>query len=194
MDYFKKVVGKKVYLSPINPGDEEDIKKYARWMNDLSVSIGLGVAHSTHDLKSEKEFIEDMVKQGHIYAIVLVENDELIGNCSLFDLDHVNRTAGMGLFIGEQYCRYKGYGTEAVQLLVEYGLRILNLNNIMLKVFEFNKPAIRCYEKAGFSVFGRRTKSCLVSGKYYDEIYMEMRAGDPGTTFLDQTLKNGGLL
>ncbi len=193
MKYFKKLTGKTVYLSPLNPEDEGDLEVYTKWINDLSVSVGLGSAAGTYNLKSERSFLEDLARGGHLYAIILMENDELIGNCSLFGIDHINRTASTGLFIGEKKCRSKGYGTEAVQLIVEYGFRILNLNNIMLKVFEFNKPAIRCYEKAGFAVFGRRKASYLLNGIFYDELFMEILAGDLKTSFLDKTLTNSGL-
>ncbi|HET6871520.1 MAG TPA: GNAT family protein, partial [Sporolactobacillaceae bacterium] len=79
----------------------------------------------------------------------------------------------------------KGLGTEAVQLIVEYGFKILNLNNIMLQVFEFNKSAIRSYEKAGFNEFGRRREAYYLNGKYYDDIYMEILAKDCQTRFLN---------
>ncbi len=193
MKYFKKIAGEKVYLSPLNPDDEEDVKAYTKWVNDLSLSIGLGAAHSIYSVKSEKEFLQDLVKQGHLYAIVLMDGDELIGNCSLFEIDHINRTAGMGLFIGEESHRNKGYGTEAVQLIVEYGFRMLNLNNIMLKVFEFNKPAISCYQKAGFRISGRRTGGCLVDGNYHDELFMEILSRDLKSSFLDEVLRKSGL-
>lgn len=39
--YFKKIVGEKVYLSPINV---EDVEKYTKWVNDLEISINLGNA------------------------------------------------------------------------------------------------------------------------------------------------------
>ncbi|HHX88005.1 MAG TPA: hypothetical protein GX693_07510 [Firmicutes bacterium] len=80
MKYFKKIAGKKVYLSPVNPEDTEDFKAYTKWINDLSVSIGLRAATNIYSLKSEKSFLENMARGGHFYAIVLVEGNELIGN------------------------------------------------------------------------------------------------------------------
>lgn len=193
MKYFKKIAGEKLYLSPLNPDDEGDVQAYTKWVNDLSLSTGLGAASNIYSIKSEKDFLQDMVKRGHLYAIVLLERDELIGNCSLFEIDHVHRTASMGLFIGEAIHRNKGYGTEAVQLIVEYGFRVLNLNNIMLRVLAFNKPALRCYQKAGFKVFGKRTDGCLVNGGYHDELFMEILSRDLKSSFLDDALIRSGL-
>ena len=70
----------------------------------------------------------------------------------------------------------RGYGTEAVELLLGYGFNVLNLNNIMLTVFAFNKRALRCYEKAGFRVIGKRRKARFYAGRYHDEIFMDILA------------------
>ena len=48
----------------------------------------------------------------------------------------------------------RGYGTEAVRLLLRFGFLTLNLNNIRLTVHSFNERAIRCYEKCGFKRCG----------------------------------------
>ncbi|TYQ18120.1 UNVERIFIED_CONTAM: RimJ/RimL family protein N-acetyltransferase [Acetivibrio alkalicellulosi] len=185
MKYFKKIEGKKLYLSPVNP---EDVGIYTKWVNDLSMSIRLGSASNVYSLQQEKSFLESMAKEGHNFAIILKDSDKLIGNGSLFSVNNTYRSATLGLFIGDEENRNKGLGTEALQLLTEYGFKILNLNNIMLQVFEFNKAAIKCYEKAGFRTFGKRTMSCCINGKYYDEYYMEILPKDIKSTFLDEFL------
>ncbi len=106
--------------------------------------------------------------------MVLKAEDRLIGNASIFDVSHIHQNATIGLFIGDAGDRGKGYGQETVKLLVDYGFRFLNLNNIMLKVFSANTPAIRAYQKCGFREFGRRTRCFFVEGKWHDEIFMEI--------------------
>ncbi|MGG6310406.1 GNAT family N-acetyltransferase [Paenibacillus macerans] len=187
MKYFKKLEGPRLYLSPVNP---EDVETYTRWINDLSVSLRLGASREVFGLPREQSLLDDMAKEGQNFAIVLHNQDQLIGNCSLFAIDHIRRVAEVGIFVGDDEQRGQGYGTEALQLICEYGFKILNLNNIMLRVFEFNQPAIRCYEKAGFRVFGRRTQSYYVNDIYYDEIYMEMLRNDLATKYLDAKLPN----
>ena len=185
MRYFKKIEGERVYLSPINPDDAE---VYAKWINDFSISLRLGQAVNVYSLQSERTALENMAKEGHNYAIILRDSNELIGNCSLFSINYISRTATIGLFIGEECYRSKGLGTEVIQLLVEYGFKVLNLNNIMLQVFEFNLLAIKCYEKAGFHTFGRRTSSCCINSTYYDELFMEILPKDLKSTYLDKIL------
>ena len=141
MKYFKKIEGEKVYLSPMNL---EDIEKYVKWMNDFSTTDGLGSSSKVTTFESERAWlINNMDKKEQQFAIVLKETDELIGNCGFVDINHLHQRGEVGLFIGEEENRSKGYGTEALSLLVEYGFNYLNLKNIMLKVFSFNKRAIK---------------------------------------------------
>ncbi|MDY4237016.1 MAG: GNAT family protein [Bacilli bacterium] len=172
MKYFKKIEGEKVYLSPMNL---EDIEKYVKWMNDFSTTDGLGSSSKVTTFESERSWlINNMDKAEQQFAIVLKETDKLIGNCGFVDINHLHQKGEVGLFIGEEENRSKGYGTEALSLLVEYGFNYLNLKNIMLKVFSFNKRAIKSYEKIGFKVFGKRTEVYYLNGKWYDEYFMEI--------------------
>lgn len=172
MKYFKKIEGEKVYLSPMNL---EDIEKYVKWMNDFSTTDGLGSSTRVTTFESEKNWlINNMDKKEQQFAIVLKETDKLIGNCGFCDINHLHQKGEVGLFIGEEENRSKGYGTEALSLLVEYGFNYLNLKNIMLKVFSFNERAIKSYEKVGFKVFGKRTEVYYLNGKWYDEYFMEI--------------------
>ena len=80
----------------------------------------------------------------------------------------------MGIFIGEKEGRDRGIGTEAINLILEYGFNYLNLNSIKLDVMEFNSRAIACYKKCGFKEMGRRRQCNYINGKYYDTILMDI--------------------
>ena len=123
--YFKKLVGKKCYLSPI---DENDAEKFAGWFNDLELTINLQLYNGVLNVENEKMFLGNLSKE-HNYSIIDFENDELIGNCGFLDIDHLNQTAEAGLFIGNKNYWNKGFGSEAFTLLLDYGFKALNLNN-----------------------------------------------------------------
>ena len=175
MRYFKKIVGSKVYLSPINIDDYE---KYTQWLNDLEIAINLSSAHRIFSKEKEKEFLERLNKEGYNFAIVDKSKDELLGNCGLLNVDLVHGTAELGIFIGDRNYWDGGYGTEAVKLLLDYGFNLLNLNNIFLKVHSFNQRAIQCYKKCGFKEIGKRRQAYIIGGKKYDDIYMDIIADD----------------
>ena len=148
-------------------------------MNDFSVTDGLGMSDRIISIESEKSYIENMTKHcEYQFAIVDKSNDILLGNGGYSNINHINKTAEVGLFIGQEDNRNKGIGTEALSLLVKYGFEYLNLNNIMLRVYSFNERAIKCYKKCGFKEFGRRHNSMIIKNVSYDEIYMEMLRED----------------
>ncbi len=172
MKYFKKIVGDRIYLSPRN---SEDIEIFTKWLNDFQVTDYTGRSSQMVTLNGEKEYLEQPQKQDAVYfVIVTLDNDKMIGTVSLEKIDYLNRNATLGIFIGEEDYRNNGYGTEAICLILEYGFNYLNLNNIDLKVMEFNPRAIECYRKCGFKEMGRRRKEKFINGKYYDTIYMDI--------------------
>ncbi|WMJ22120.1 GNAT family protein [Paludicola sp. MB14-C6] len=170
MKYFQKLVGNHIYLSPMN---EEDAPTYVKWLNDFAVTDGVGSSWRVTSLDGEKKWIENNVND-YQFAIVKKENDELIGNCGIMQVDHLRQCGEVGLFIGEEENRGKGYGAEVMNLLVDYCFDYLNLNNVMLRVFSFNERAITCYKKVGFQEIGRRRQAYFVKGKFYDEVYMDI--------------------
>ena len=174
MRYFEKISGDRLYLSPMNVEDKEI---YTKWMNDKSVTENTGSYYRMISLSMEEEWINNKSK-GYNFAIVLREGNRLIGNVSLVDVHPVNQTATLGVFIGEKGDRNKGYGKEAIKLLLEYGFNTLNLNNIMLSVYSFNKTAIRTYEKIGFKMIGFRRNAIYRDGKFYNDIYMDILKSD----------------
>ena len=100
----------------------------------------------------------------------------MIGGCGLINPDHLNRTAEAGIFIGEKSCWNKGYGEEAMRLLLDYAFNILDFNNIMLNVYAYNTRAIRCYRKIGFREIGRRRRARRIQGRSYDILFMDILA------------------
>ena len=182
MKYYKKLIGEKVYLSPLNV---EDAEQYCQWLNDFEVAKNLLIFNQQLSLEREKMILNDMVKNdAKIFSIINSKNDELIGNCSIFKINHRNRKAEVGIFIGNKECWNKGYGSEALSLLVDFGFNILNLNNIMLEVFGFNRRAIKAYEKVGFKIIGHRREAIIIADEKHDEIYMDILASDFESPFI----------
>ena len=79
MKYFKKMVGKRCYLSPLNP---EDVEKYVLWLNDMEAAQYLTLAYQLVSLlvslSNERETLEKFSRQGDHYAIVESKSDELL--------------------------------------------------------------------------------------------------------------------
>ncbi|MCL2199700.1 MAG: GNAT family N-acetyltransferase [Defluviitaleaceae bacterium] len=174
MRYYRKIVGERLYLSPFNPDDIESYTKWAKWMNDKTVADTYGGYHNLVSLKSAKTTVAELID--YRFDIVLLDGDTLIGHISIHNIDHLNRNAFIGIVIGEEEHRRKGYGHEAIRLVLKYGFNTLNLHNIMLSANADNNAAIACYKKIGFMESGRRREWVFKNGKYIDKIYMDILA------------------
>ena len=175
MKYFKKIIGERIYLSPINI---EDYEIYTKWLNDIEVCESLGSYAMQLTLDAEKKWLEEFSSKNHNYAMVLHEDDKMIGNIGFADIDNINRTGIVGLFIGEKDYHNHGYGTEALKLILDYAFKTLNLHNVMLFVHSNNQRGIACYKKVGFKEIGRRREAKFINGGYVDVVYMDILASE----------------
>lgn len=175
MKYFRKLVGEKCYLSPVSLDDAE---RYTEWVNDLE--IGQFVLFSTliYDVEMERETLKRIMRESLCFAIVEKDTNKAIGNCGLIRVSEVHRHGEFGIFIGEKTYWNQGIGREATLLTLDYGFNILNLNNISLEVFAYNLRAIKCYEKAGFQLVGRRRNFIYMAGSYHDVLIYDLLAED----------------
>lgn len=171
MGYYKKIVGSRIYLSPIDTGDYEI---FTEWLNDLETSLYLAAGSQIRTAEIEKEKLEKMTREDHHFAVVDLEKDELLGTSGLFKADHINRSAELGIFIGNKKYQEKGYGPETIKLVLDYGFNLLNLHSIYLFTYSFNRRAIRCYERCGFKHAGRLRDAYLLGGKKYDSLLMDI--------------------
>ena len=89
-------------------------------------------------------------------------------------INWIERNAELGIFIGEENYRGNGYGTEAINLLLEYGFKYLNLHSIKLSLLSINERAHKCYLKCGFKDTGKNREEIFLHGKYYDKLYMDI--------------------
>lgn len=156
--------------------EKEDLPVFVRWLNDPEVRAGLAM-YLPISLANEEKWFQSMLERPqdeHPLCIECQQDDgwKLIGNCGFFEVQPIARSAEFGIMIGEKSYWNKGFGTEAVQLLLKLGFETLNLNRIFLRVFETNPRAIRSYEKAGFVLEGRHRQAHYLDGKFVDVIHM----------------------
>ena len=172
MKYYKKISGERLYLSPVS---HDDADSFIKWINeDKTLAVNFGQYPLIVSSISDLNWIYEPPKNMHRFAIVLHDNDTLIGSISLHNIDHLNRNAYIGVFIGGEENRGKGCGAEAIRLILEYGFKTMNLHSINLTVHADNYAGIKCYEKVGFRVVGRLPEVLFINGKYVDKIYMSI--------------------
>ena len=95
------------------------------------------------------------------------EQDCFIGMCGLTYIHPTNRSAEFAIAIGSDNHRGKGYGSDALRALIEYGFNELNLHRIYCEVFS-NNPAINLYKRMGFKEEGILRDTYYCHGQYWD--------------------------
>jgi len=166
--------GKKVQLRGLELEDVDEIMKH--WNDwELRRYLNLIIPHSRQE---EEDFIRTMwrnCQEGKAiwFGIETIQDIKLIGNTGFFPIDWENRTAEYGIGIWNRKYWDQGMGTEATQLMLNYGFNQLNLNRIELQVFAYNKRAIAMYEKIGFQHVGRRRNAIFRDATYHDDILMD---------------------
>lgn len=175
MSYYKKLIGDRIYLSPKSVSDES-ISKFTQWMNDFEITDYTGRSGQITTFEGEREWLESSVKNNYNrnFDIIDLDTNKIIGTVGLENIKSIERSAVLGIFIGEKEYRSNGYGTEAIKLLLEYGFKYLNLHSIRLDLLSVNERAHKCYLKCGFKDTGCSRQSIYLNGKYYDKLHMDI--------------------
>ena len=159
--------------------EREDIPRFLRWLNDPEVRRFLLMHEPLSRAREERWFEEQLSRQSDlILAIEVLVGDEWvhIGNVGLHHLDLKNRTAVLGIVIGEKGFWGKGYGREAIRVLLRYAFFEIGLHRVELETFAFNERALRCYEAVGFKRVGVRREAFFREGAFHDVILMDLLA------------------
>lgn len=125
--------------------------------------------------KSLKESIEKRLEpkdSSFQFAIRTLAENKFIGVTSLWIQTWNHSEAWLGIYIGDREYWGKGYGTDAMRLIVGYGFAELNLRRISLGLHAFNERALKSYLKVGFQVEGRERGVFLRDGVRYDDLVM----------------------
>ncbi len=170
--------GERIYL---RPAERDDIPLFVQWFNDAETAAYLS-QRSPLSLPMEEDWFERAVagqgKDGYHFVICRLDDARPIGTIGLFALDHVNGKAGMGITIGEKRLWGQGYGSDALNALLDFGFGSLRLERIWLEVYEFNARGRRSYEKCGFVLEGVERHAAYRDGRFIDVQLMSMLRGE----------------
>ncbi|MCD6580005.1 GNAT family N-acetyltransferase [bacterium] len=160
--------GKNIYL---RPPELNDASIFGKWFNDPEIRKYIS-NRFPYSLFIEEELIKNINSEKNVFLVICEKKSKkAIGNMSI-NINWVNRRAMLGIIIGEIEFQNKGYGKEAMVLMLDYAFSELNLHKIVLEVYDFNKKALSLYKKLGFKREGHFKKHSFKEGKYMDLTYM----------------------
>jgi RimJ/RimL family protein N-acetyltransferase len=170
--------GEQVYL---RPAERSDIDLFVRWFDDAETTRYLAIRAPFSHAMEERWFesmLEQQGKRGYHFVICLLGDGRPIGTAGLHNVNYEDGHASFGISIGEKSEWSKGYGTDALRTICDFGFGQLRLERIELDVYEPNKRARRSYDKAGFVQEGVLRHALFADGQHHDVIRMSLLRGE----------------
>lgn len=162
-------------LAPPDP--EKDAELESQWTHDPDYQRLISAQPvrplSPGQIKKRYEEAEKEKKHNQfVFALRLRADDRLIGFARLDHIEWNHAHGSLALGLASPDDRGKGYGTEALRLLLRYAFDELNLHRLTATVFEYNTAALRFFEKAGFVIEVRRRQALNRDGRRWDWLHL----------------------
>ncbi len=165
--------GERVYLRPLEPDDADLVH---RWYEDTRVQTLMG--DPPLSLASRRQRYEESVKGDAAnvfrFVICVLDDDRAIGRTDIFEIDRQNGSCAFGIAIGDPELWGQGFGTDAVNALVDFAFGQLRMERVWLDTDDHNARAQAAYRKAGFTQEGRLRRAFYQDGRWSDDIRMAM--------------------
>ena len=165
--------GKNIVLRAVEP---QDLELHYQWENDQrfwSVSNTL-IPFSRETLRSYLSSIKDIYADKQFRFIIETIEGKAIGLIDLFDFDPTHKRAGIGILIADESERKKGYAKEALELLINYCKKTLNLNNLFCNILSSNLHSIHLFSSKNFKEIGNKLNWHWNGDAYEDEILFQL--------------------
>lgn len=175
IDFNKPLIrGARVWLRAF---EQEDLQSQWLAVNDSDVDQfgGSMAPQSHHDLQ---DWYESIVRGGsrrnYFFVISPLGSSEFIGLVSLYDFESRLNGPELGIAISDKERWGKGFGTDAVNAMLDFAFGSLEINRIWLTTGAANLRAQRSFKKAGFSVEGTIREHTFYNGRWQDALLMSI--------------------
>ncbi|MBQ0734037.1 GNAT family N-acetyltransferase [Aquimarina celericrescens] len=162
--------GKNIFLRALEP---EDLDFVYVIENDEQI-WEMSSTHTPYSRFLIKQYLEnahqDIYEVKQLRLVICTNDEASIGLIDLFDYDPTHNRAGVGIVIAEKENRGKGYGAEALDLVMKYGFTHLRLHQLYANISEDNFTSIKLFENCGFNKVGIKKEWNLINNSYKDEL------------------------
>ena len=166
--------GEHTYLRALEPEDLDFVHKIE---NDENIW------HMSHTQTPYSRFLvkqyldnahQDIYEAKQLRLVISSYKDEVFGLIDIFDFDFKNKRAGIGIVITEEKNRGKGYGQEALSLLINYCFEQLHLKQLYCNIAENNTASLSLFESKGFHKIGLKKDWNYTNEGYENEYLLQL--------------------
>lgn len=170
--------GERVSLFAIDP--EADLTEYASWVNDQDATRYMGSGRFPVSASDIRTYVANFLNDpnGVIFGVRESATGQHVGNIALNNIDWVHRKGEVGILIGSSGARGKGYGAEALRLLVGHAFSRLGLNKLTAGYVDGNEGSKRLFESVGFKTEGVLKEDFFLEGEFLDSFRVALLRSD----------------
>ena len=156
-----------------------DAEPFYRWINDWQTVKFLGQRYPRSMGFEQDQMLNSAMGYGESHFIIeTLAESKAIGWLGLHAGAGEDRSASLGIAIGEHDFLEGGYGTDAMRTACHVAFEVMNLHRVDLTVYDWNTRAIRVYEKVGFQHEGVLRDGIFKAGRWNDLVYMSVLRGE----------------
>ena len=166
--------GEHIYLRALEP---EDLSFIHTIENDESI-WEISNTITPYSKYLIKQYLDnahkDIYEVKQLRLVISSYDDVALGMIDVFDFDFKNRRAGIGILVKEEANRQKGFGKEALSLLINYCFKHLDLHQLYCNISEDNKASIQLFTNQGFQEIGLKKDWNIINNKFKNEYIFQL--------------------
>lgn len=165
----KEIRGKSIILRERKP---EDASFFAYWFNQPKVMFQCGFTEPTDEEHMRKNIIKKA--EDAVWFTITDLSGKIIGETGLLRMWPAWHCTDLSIIIPVPEAQHKGYGTEAIRLMIDLAFSKYEMNRVAIGVVGQNTEALAFYEKIGFIKEGIQEQGYYYNGEYSDFIMMRI--------------------
>ena len=162
------LTGGRVVLRSLMPGD---LTAWYAWFNDGEVTGAMNKGIFPNTFEAQSDYLGHLMASNTDLQLAITSKEEsrLVGVIGIHKIEWLHKRGDISLVIGDRQAWRKGYGTEAIELMVRHGFERMNLHKITAGMWSSNEGSRRSFEKAGFVLEGTLKENYFRDDGYQDE-------------------------
>ena len=167
----KEIKGEKVILREQR---EEDAAFFEHWFNQPAIMFQCGFTDQTDEEKELKYINEYHKSEDSVWFTVTDREGAVIGETGLLRMFPAWHCTDLTIIIPDPEKQHKGYGTEAIRLMLDMAFNEFDMNRVSIGVVGLNTDALKFYQKIGFRQEGVQEQGYYYNGEYSDFVMMRI--------------------
>ena len=152
----------------------EDAAFFARWFNDPRIMFQCGFTEATDEEKEIKQISIAHAREDSLWFTITDLEGRILGETGLLRMFPAWRCTDLSIIIPDPEAQGKGFGTEAIRLMLDLAFHKYDMNRVSIGVVGLNERALRFYERIGFKKEGLQEQGYYYDGEFSDFVMMRI--------------------